>query len=383
MTDILLSLIDPDPEQPRKRFDPAELADLAASIQANGLAVPILVRPAGERFIIVHGERRWRAVQSLGWTTIPAEIRDLSPDDARWLALAENVQRADLSPIEEAREYERRLSEGLTQEQLAARIGKGRSYIAQKLRLLTLPAPLVYFIDLKRISEGHARQLLRLKNLYPDDLTRSFSGWRSTTDDLNLAAADRVYAWSLLRDIRPEDNPIWWFQALLTDEKGPPPDWLGNGGNLFLDTVRAHDYAVPQWIVAAFWWACFAIDLDLSVNHLQSVLSGWQERFYSAVQYMMFHGNEKPKDPNASRYARVDWLEWWGYYGDLRHTGALDWARTKPDDDTEPGRKKRLEIIEHVLRQESYALPSMLQPWGSQHAEYKQARAEIDGLYTL
>lgn len=80
--DILLSLIDPDPEQPRKHFDPASINELAQSIEANGLAVPILLRPNGERFIIVHGERRYRAVQTLGWDTIPADVREMDADTA-------------------------------------------------------------------------------------------------------------------------------------------------------------------------------------------------------------------------------------------------------------------------------------------------------------
>lgn len=160
--DILISLIDPDPDQPRKYFDEASLAELAQSIQANGLAVPILLRPNGERFIIVHGERRYRAVRLLGWDRVPAEVRDIDPDGAKWLALVENVQRNDLSPVEEALAYQARLSEGLTQEQLGRRIGKTQSYIATKLRLLKLPQPIQDCLNTRAITEGHAKQLLRL-----------------------------------------------------------------------------------------------------------------------------------------------------------------------------------------------------------------------------
>src|SRR5262245_3518578 len=124
--DIPLSLIDRDEAQPRQHFDAAALSELAQSIAANGLAVPILVRPVGERFIIVHGERRYRATQSLGHETIAAEVRDLSADEARWLTLIENIQRADLSPIEEARAYQWWLNQGMTQEQLGQRIGKSQ-----------------------------------------------------------------------------------------------------------------------------------------------------------------------------------------------------------------------------------------------------------------
>ena len=122
--DILIDLIDADPDQPRRHFDADQLAELAESIAANGLIVPILLRPVGERFVIVHGERRFRACQSLGWSTIPAEVRDLDVETARWLALVENIQRADLSPIEEAQAYAAALATGLTQLQLGKRIGK-------------------------------------------------------------------------------------------------------------------------------------------------------------------------------------------------------------------------------------------------------------------
>ena len=161
--DILIDLIDADPDQPRRNFDPELLAELAASIKANGLAVPILLRPVGGRFVIVHGERRFRACRSLGWTTIPADVRDLDEETARWLALVENIQRADLSPIEEAQAYEAALATGLTQKQLGERVGKSQSYIAQKLRLLKMPPEVQAAIADGAISEGIARQLLRLE----------------------------------------------------------------------------------------------------------------------------------------------------------------------------------------------------------------------------
>jgi ParB family chromosome partitioning protein len=162
--DIFLNQIDPDPDQPRKYFDEGSLKELAQSIKASGLAAPILLRPNGERFMIVHGERRYRAVTILGWESIPAEVRDIDREGAKWLALAENVQRSDLRPIEEALAYQARLAEGLTQGQLGQRIGKTQSYIATKLRLLKLPQPVQAELNTKTISEGHAKQLLRLES---------------------------------------------------------------------------------------------------------------------------------------------------------------------------------------------------------------------------
>jgi ParB family chromosome partitioning protein len=165
LQDLSLNLIDSDWEQPRWHFDKDKLKELAQSMGVNGLIVPVLVRPSGDgRFIIVHGERRCKAAQMLDWETIRAEVRGVSPQEARWLALAENVQRQDLSPIEEARAYQARLTEGITQAELGQRIGKSPSYIAQKLRLLKLPDDVRATIARGDILEGHARQLLRLKD---------------------------------------------------------------------------------------------------------------------------------------------------------------------------------------------------------------------------
>ena len=161
--DIPITLIDRDEAQPRQHFDATALAELAQSIAANGLAVPILLRSQGERYIIVHGERRYRAVCSLGWQTIPADVRDMSEDEAQWLALVENIQRDDLSPIEEARAYRARLDAGMTQEALGQRIGKTQSYIATKLRFLKLPRFSRWALEIGDITEGHAKQLLRIR----------------------------------------------------------------------------------------------------------------------------------------------------------------------------------------------------------------------------
>jgi ParB/RepB/Spo0J family partition protein len=160
--DILLSLIDADPEQPRKHFDAGKLAELAQSMEINGLAVPILVRPVDERFLIVHGERRFRAALSLGWDTIAGEVREMTSEEARRLALIENVQRADLSPIEEAQAYQGYIDQGMTQTELGKLIGKSQSYIAGKLRYMKLSQSIQGHLDSGEITEGHAKQLLRL-----------------------------------------------------------------------------------------------------------------------------------------------------------------------------------------------------------------------------
>ena len=200
--DILIDLIDADPDQPRRHFDADQLAELAESIAANGLIVPILLRPVGERFVIVHGERRFRACRSLGWAFLPAEGRDLDVETARWMALVENIQRADLTPIEEAQAYAAALATGLTQQQLGKRIGKTQSYIAQKLRLLKMAPEVQEAVAAGTISEGIARQLLRL------DATKE--NWRQVVD--RCVSED----WSVRRAKNYVDfqllvwYPQWW-----------------------------------------------------------------------------------------------------------------------------------------------------------------------------
>ena len=164
--DIPLAQIDPDPDPPRRYFSPEGLAELAQPIAKDGVLAPILVRPVADRFMIIHGERRYRAVATLGWETIPAEVRDVDPDTAHWLALVENVQRASLTPIEEAAAFRAAQNTGRTQVEIAQRIGKTQSYVAQKLRLFHLGSGVQYLLAHGGLSEGHARQLLRIEALY-------------------------------------------------------------------------------------------------------------------------------------------------------------------------------------------------------------------------
>ena len=150
--------------QPRKRFDEARLAELAASIQEHGVVEPILVRRDGTRYRIVAGERRWRAAQRAGLREIPAIVREASDREAFLLALVENLQRADLNAIEEAEAYEVLAKEhGLTQEQVAEQVGKERSTVANALRLLRLPGEVRDAVRAGELEMGHARALLALE----------------------------------------------------------------------------------------------------------------------------------------------------------------------------------------------------------------------------
>lgn len=153
--------IDRNPEQPRRYFDEDQLNELTESISFHGVLEPIIVRPLNGRYEIVVGERRWRAAQLAGLDSIPALVRPLSDREAMEIALVENLQREDLNPIEEAEAYRRLVVEfGMTQEEVAERVGKKRSTIANRLRLLELDEELVVEVETGALSAGHAKVLL-------------------------------------------------------------------------------------------------------------------------------------------------------------------------------------------------------------------------------
>ena len=165
ITKLSISTVDPKSDQPRKYFDKAALEELARSIEENGLLQPILVREyANGRYQIIAGERRFRASKIAGLTEIPAIILDKDDRAVAEISLIENIQREDLNPIEEAMAL-RALSEdyGLTQEELSARIGKSRSAVANSMRLLNLPAPVLEMVASGEISANHGRTLLGVK----------------------------------------------------------------------------------------------------------------------------------------------------------------------------------------------------------------------------
>lgn len=166
---IRIADVRPNAYQPRREFSEQELADLAASLEANGLLQPIVVRPVdgpgGTRWELVAGERRWRAATRLGWTDIPAVVRDVDDRTMLVLALVENIQRAQLNALEEAQAYERLGQEfSLTQQQIADVVGKDRSTVANAIRLLQLPASVRVLLSENRLSAGHARALLGADN---------------------------------------------------------------------------------------------------------------------------------------------------------------------------------------------------------------------------
>ena len=162
---IAVGQIRPNPYQPRQEFRPEELADLEASLKATGLLQPITVRPAadGKGFELIAGERRFRAATRLGWSEIPAIVKEIDDQTLLTLALVENLQRADLNAIDEGEGYRRLCDEfGLTQQQVADVVGKDRSTVANTMRLLTLPASVRRLVQEGQLSPGNARALLAL-----------------------------------------------------------------------------------------------------------------------------------------------------------------------------------------------------------------------------
>lgn len=162
---ILVTQIVPNPYQPRTVFDNDKIDELCETIKVHGVIQPIVVRERNGVFEIIAGERRWRAVTRLGMEKIPAIVKDFNNEQAASIALIENLQREGLTPIEEALAYQKLIDiHGLTQENLANRLGKGQSTVANKLRLLHLPDAVQEALLGRKISERHARALLSLKN---------------------------------------------------------------------------------------------------------------------------------------------------------------------------------------------------------------------------
>ena len=173
----------PNPQNPRRVFHDEPLEELTQSIRQYGVMSPLLVRPAGDRFEIIAGERRWRAAQRAGLHTVPVIVRECSPAEALELAIIENVQRTDLNAIEEASGYQRLIDEfGHKQEALAKIIGKSRSHVANTLRLLALPPSIRASVADGTLSAGHARALIGTPNpdAIADEIIRNGLSVRAT-----------------------------------------------------------------------------------------------------------------------------------------------------------------------------------------------------------
>jgi ParB family chromosome partitioning protein len=183
LVEIAVDQIDVNPNQPRKVFDSSALQELAASIKASGVIQPVVVRRVNGSYQLVAGERRWRAARQAGLERIPAVVRDVTDVESLEIALVENLLREDLNPMEEAEAYHKLLAQfGWTQEQLAQRVGRDRSSIANALRLLRLPEPIQADLRGGRLTMGHALALLSLT---------------SEADQLRLREEILAHSWSV------------------------------------------------------------------------------------------------------------------------------------------------------------------------------------------
>jgi ParB family chromosome partitioning protein len=212
--DINLDLIDPDPRQLRRQYEASALEELATSMQANGLMQAITLRPVGDRYVIVGGHQRVRAAQALGWKTIRAEVQEMSADDAMWLALVENLQRENLTPTEEARGYEALLACDVTQQALGERLGKSQSHIATMLRYLRLPDALQSALDGKLITEGHAKQLLRVPDA--EEQTRLYQLIREHDWTVKVLTGEVVQA---IRRVEAKQALVLYPEAWKSDDE--------------------------------------------------------------------------------------------------------------------------------------------------------------------
>ena len=223
LREIAVDAIRPNPWQPRTHFDEHELEEMADSIRAHGLLQPVLVSQQRDgTFQLITGERRWRAVQLAGMPTLPAMVKEATPQASLEMALVENIQRRDLNPLEEAHAFRQLLDEhGLTQEQLGQRIGKSRVSVTNTLRLLHLPEPIREALANGSITEGHARAML-MANGEPQRLRlleRVLADHLSVRETETLARemnAARQRAPSLARDADVERLEDEFRQALGT-----------------------------------------------------------------------------------------------------------------------------------------------------------------------
>ena len=252
LAEIPLDRLCPNPEQPRKNFADDGIAELADSIRRHGVLQPLLVSEDGAGgYLVIAGERRWRAAREAGLKTVPAVIRErLGARDELALALVENLQRRDLSALEEARAFEHLRSEhGLSQVEIANQVGMDRSTVANALRLLRLPEKIQEMVESGRLSAGHGRALLAL----PDDQDQLEWAKRAAAEGLSVRDLERVAARgkktttgrsSAKRERAAKDPNLVAAEEKLSLRLGTPVDirpWRGNGGAIVITCVESDE----------------------------------------------------------------------------------------------------------------------------------------------
>lgn len=189
MQEVPVAAIQPNPYQPRDQFDEESLGALADSIREVGVLQPVLVRPSGDGYELIAGERRWRAARKVGLQYIPALIRETDDSEALEQALVENIQREELNPLEEAGAYQQLIEDfGLTHEQVATRAGRSRASVSNTLRLLALPPAIQRMVRERQLNMGHARALLGTPDrAYQEQLARQV-----VKEDLSVRAVEEL-----------------------------------------------------------------------------------------------------------------------------------------------------------------------------------------------
>ena len=296
--DIPIDQIDPNPHQPRKRFDGIE--ELVASIKQHGIISPILVRSAGERFQIIDGERRWRAARLAELVNIPVIIRDVEDQQADVWALVKNLQRQDLTPLEEARAYIHLQKYGYTQEKIGELVGRSQSVIARRIGLLRLPNSVLYFLEVEALPESYFRELLRLEDLrigqgIPFRLpTTSTRIWKVGNKKPQRFDPQTIYG--------GEDGPARLLAGLgpehPNDDHGGPVsrfvdahDHVREGCIEFLRYARGHNV---RWHDLAFFYACAAIQADWSREMLTAQID-LDEQTYQVLKAQWEEEQEEAK----------------------------------------------------------------------------------------
>jgi ParB family chromosome partitioning protein len=233
---VAIDLVVRNPRNPRKHFAEEDLQDLASSIRQHGIVQPVVVRPVGDKFEIIAGERRWRAAQLAGLNEIPVLIRDVDDRTALELAIVENVQRTDLNPLEEALGYEQLIAEhGYTQNDLGEIIGKSRSHVANSLRLLKLPDLVRDMITSGTLSAGHARALIPTSD--PVGLARTIVAKGMSVRDAERLAQHNIRAQSQpapeTKSVQKDPDTLA-LERSLSDNLGldVTVNHKGNGGRL-------------------------------------------------------------------------------------------------------------------------------------------------------
>lgn len=221
-----------NPRNPRRQFDEGDLQDLASSIRQHGIVQPVVVRTVNGQYEIIAGERRWRAAQLAGLHEIPVIVRDVDDRTALEIAIVENVQRADLNPLEEALGYDQLIAEyGYTQNDLGGIIGKSRSHVANSLRLLKLPEPVRDMLSSGELSAGHARALITTSD--PVALARTIVAKGMSVRDAERLAQNDVKGQTQPQGAKPEqkDSDTLALERTLSDALGLEVKIAHKGGN--------------------------------------------------------------------------------------------------------------------------------------------------------